>query len=189
MGGQGTGPFLPIDPAFEFDDEASNVVNTVIAEMLRGFNPNDVNMPPLGGGSTTVRFVTGSIIALELWDAHTDGGQNCNEPFLWVQLRKRFRFTSFPNVETGVVDCTAFRAITLEIGVGRCSHLSPEIDWPEMQQEAEISISDSWRLEIICCNIIRQMKSQNRLIAIGEITPVGPEGGVIAWTATLNIKL
>jgi hypothetical protein len=182
-------PFVPIDPGYEFNDEASNVINTVIAEMLRAFNPNDAVMPPLGGGSETVRFVTGDFIALELFDAHTNGGQDCNEPFLWVQLRKRYRFSSFPAAETGEVDCKLFRAITIEIGVGRCSQINPEVDWVAMQGEGEVSLDDSWRLEIAVCNIIDQCERQNRLIAISEITPVGPEGGVIAWHATLNIKL
>jgi hypothetical protein len=179
-------PFVPIGPPV--NDEASNVVNSFIAAMLAAFNPNDAVMPPLGGGSETVRFLAGDVIPLELWDAHTDAS-NCNEPFLWVRMTRRFRTVSFPSAETGEVDCNMPRVISLEIGVGRCSALQAEVNWPEIQTEAEISLDDSWRVELALCHVVTQMKEQGRMIAIGEIVPFGPEGGVIAWSATAHVKL
>jgi hypothetical protein len=182
-------PFVPIDPNLEFNDQASNVVNTVIAALLRAFNPNDAVMAPLGGGSETVHFVAGDVVALELWDAHTNQ-TDCDEPFLWVRMTRRYRFTHFPTAETGEVNCTMPRAVSLEVGVGRCSQLSPEVDWSVMQTESEVSLDDSFRIELALCEAVRTLqKGQDRLVAIGEITPFGPEGGVVAWSATLHVKL
>jgi hypothetical protein len=179
-------PFVPTGPPV--NDEASNVINSFIGEMLAAFNPDDAVMPPLGGGSNTVRFLAGDVIPLELWDAHTSAS-DCDEPFLWVRMTRRYRTSSFPAADTAAVAIMLPRVISLEIGVGRCSALSAEVDWGEIQTEAEVSLDDSWRIELALCNAVAQMKKQDRLVSIGEIVPFGPEGGVIAWSATAHVKL
>jgi hypothetical protein len=180
------GEFLPTGPPI--NDEASNVVNTFIAGMLAAFNPSDAVMPPLGGGSLTVRFLAGDVVAMELFDAHTDQA-GCDEPFLWVRVSRRFRTTSFPSPETGPAACPLPRVITVEIGVGRCAKLSAEVNWTDIESEAEISLDDSWRIELALCHIITAFKEQNRLISVAEIVPIGPEGGVLGWAATANVIL
>lgn len=180
-------PFLPsIEPV---EDDASHVINTFMAVMLEAFDPNDSVQPPLGGGSTTVRFLAGDMIPLELWDAQVMGDAACAEPLLWVRMTRRFRFKNFPASSNEAVACSLPRAIGIEIGVGRCCALETTTDWTVIQTEAEVSLDDSWRIELALCRASSQMKAQDRLISIGDVTPTGPEGGVVAWSATAVVKL
>jgi len=181
-----TDPFVPATSPVE--DDASLVVNTFISAMLAAFNPADPVQPPLAGGSTVVRFFAADAVPLELWDAHATGS-NCAEPFLWVRMTKRYRSRDFPTPSSESFACSLPRVIGLEIGVGRCSSLSVTPDWDQVQLEAEYSLDDSWRLELALCRAVSDMQAQNRLVSIDSIVPFGPEGGVIAWSATAAVKL
>lgn len=179
-------PFLPPDGVLE--DSASLVTNSFIGAVRDAFNPNDTIMPPLGGGSLTVRFLAGAGLATELWDAHVTG-TDCTEPFLWVQVTKRFRFSSFPTPASGAMTCELPRAIALQIGVARCFTLDATVNWNTVAQQSEISLSDSWRIELALCRAVTLMKAQNRLVATEPIIPHGPEGGILGWAANAVVKL
>jgi hypothetical protein len=169
-------------------DESVEVIDTFIAAMRAAFNPFDAVQPPLGGGSETVRFIAGDVAPMELWDAHA-AGCDCREPFLWVRMTQRFRTRDFPNPATEPEACELPRVIGIELGIGRCAALQPTVDWREIEREAQISLDDSWRMEMALCHAVARCKHQDRLIATRAVVPHGPQGGVIGWAATAFVKL
>lgn len=170
-------------------DDASAVVNQFISSMLKAFDPNS-ECPPLGGGSTTVRFFAGDG-ALPSWNPH---GTGCDEPMLWVRVAHRYRskIGSFPTAYVGDASCgnaDIRRALAVEVGVGRCTTMDADPDWDTLSQEAEISLDDSWRIEQVLCHAAKRLQSPQRAVAIDTVAPFGPEGGLIAWTGMAYVQL
>jgi len=170
-------------------DEASDVVTAFIAAMKAAFNPADAIQPPLGGGSAEVHFLAGEVVAFSLWDSFAIGN-DCGEPFLWVRLIKRYRSKVFPTETLDTEACALPRVVAVEIGVARCAtvgNADATTDWAAVQQEAEFSLDDSWRIEMALCDARRRL--QNHAVAVSTITPNGPDGGVVAWAATAFVQL
>lgn len=167
-------------------DPLQAVISDVQAALLSAFNPAS-EFPPDGGGSITCRVVAGDAVSLELWDAHAQGS-DCAEPFLWVRVMRRFRAKTFPTPILAT-DCATQRVVELEIGVARCTKLSAEPDWDELAEEAEISLDDSFRIEVALCRAMAALTDHGRTVSTGTITPYGPDGGVVAWNGTLFVSL
>jgi len=171
------------------EDPASDVVNAVIRAMKKAFNPNDANLPPLGGGSETVRFLSGSVVPLSLWDAHAEG-TNCQEPFLWVRLVRSFHSKVFPAPIVDQDNCGLPEVLQIEMGVGRCSSLGfsdGTVDWEAQKLEAEVSLDDRRRISIAQCLAKRFIS--DRAVGADTLVPSGPDGGVVAWAGTIYVQL
>jgi hypothetical protein len=170
----------------ECTDPASAIITDVMNSMRAAFDP-DSPCPPLGGGSTNVRFFTWQGAPLSAWDAHNEGGENCDEPFLWVRLDSRYRTTSFPTESIDQYPCESVEVIPLELGVGRCSRLEAQVDWADLAAEAEVSLDDTWRLMRAMRAVCQKMVAQNYLSATDTLVPYGPEGGITAWSGMLYV--
>lgn len=169
-------------------DPVDPVIDHVTAALAEAFDPDSVH-PPIGGGSTDVRLLAGDAIPLAMWNAHADGG--CGEPFLWVRLARRYRSREFPDTAIAATPCGAPRAVQVEIGVGRCAVLDPEPSWEQYAAEAEVSLDDSWRVELALCRAAALITGDHTggSAAIDDVIPFGPEGGVLAWSGNLYVQL
>lgn len=178
----------PVDPAID-------VVNAFITAMLAAFRPDDAVQPPLGGGSTNVRFFAGEGPALAAFDFHTGkSGGNCKEPFLWVRAARRYRYRpgAFPApiVDTADKCANSPQAIMVEVGVGRCSVAAKERPtWDEYAAEAEVMLDDSWRIGLVLCMAADALRTPKRQVGIDTTNPYGPEGGIVAWVGSAYVQL
>lgn len=175
-------------------DPASDVVNAFIAAMKAAFNPADSVQAPLGGGSTEVRFfASDGGLPTSVWDPETGLNIGCKAPFLWVRVDRRFRSRrqEFPAVYVGDKDCKAsdvVRGVAVEVGVARCSDMSAKPKWSVLEREAEISLDDSWRVELALCMAATVLSKADHAVATDTIAPLGPEGGLIAWTGMAYVS-
>lgn len=175
-------------------DPASDIVNVFITAMKAAFNPDDKVQPPLGGGATDVRFfASDGALPTAVWDPETGLNISCKSPFLWVRVDRRFRSRQqeFPAVYVGDKDCKAadvVRGVAVEVGVARCSDMSAKPKWSVLEREAEISLDDSWRVEMALCMSAAALSKTNHAVATDTIAPLGPEGGLIAWTGMAYVS-
>lgn len=160
-------------------DPASDIVSAYMTALAEAFDPASA-CPPVGGGSTLVRFFGGDAIPMAAWDAHSQS-DDCATPFLWVRVLRRFRSSQFPSQDIGVESCSLPRVIALEIGAGRCAVMDMEPDWDAYAREAEIALDDSWRIELALCRAAALARGSGYSAGIGEVAPYGPDGGVVAW--------
>ncbi|OMB79283.1 hypothetical protein [Mycolicibacterium conceptionense] len=174
-------------------DPASDIVNVFITAMKAAFNPDDKVQPPLGGGATDVRFfASDGALPTAVWDPETGLNISCKSPFLWVRVDRRFRSRQqeFPAVYVGDKDCKAadvVRGVAVEVGVARCADMSERPKWSVLEREAEVSLDDSWRVEMALCMAAGALKA-NHAVATDTIAPLGPEGGLIAWTGMAYVS-
>lgn len=168
-------------------DPASEIISAYAAALAEVFDP-DSSCPPDGGGSTTVRFFGGDGIPMAAWNAHTSGGEQCDAPFLWVRVMRRFRSAEFPAQTIGIDSCSLPRVIALEIGVGRCATVDLDPSWEDYAAEAEISLDDSWRIELALCRAAALVRRIGYSAGTGEVSPYGPEGGVVAWMGEAYVQ-
>ncbi len=193
-------------PIETISDPAECVIQTVIKVLRDVFKQENSDLPPIGGGSTRVRFMAGDATPLSAWDAHVADCE-CAEPFLWVRLmrrywvnteRNRFGATSFPAPFIGDAPCDLAQVVALEIGVGRCASTTDpsSCGWTDYEKDAEISLDDSWRIGLACCVASKRLTKMDGLdgacatrVAAGEVVPFGPEGGILAWMGTLLVQI
>ena len=168
-------------------DPASEIVTAYMGALADLFNPA-TDCPPIGGGGTTVRFFGGDAIPMAAWEAHTSGGEDCDIPFLWVRVIRRFRTSMFPSPDVSIESCALPRVIALEIGVGRCAVIDAEPSWSDYTREAEISLDDSWRIELALCRASSAVRSLGYSAGSGEVAPYGPDGGVVAWMGEAYVQ-
>ncbi|UYL88132.1 hypothetical protein SEA_EVAA_21 [Gordonia phage Evaa] len=161
-------------------DPVSDIITVFVAAMREAFTP-DSEFPPIGGGSTDVRVFAGDGIPIETWNAHADNG--CDNPFLWVRLVRRYRTENFPSPSTSPSNCSLPRAAAIEVGVGRCAVVGLEPSWEDYANEAEVSIDDSWRIELALCRALAKAREQHLAHAGASdlIAPYGPDGGIVAY--------
>ena len=160
-------------------DPASKVIDATIAAMKALFDPKS-ECPPMGGGSTTVRFYAGEGAFFDEFE--------CNQPLLWVRLNSRFRSEVFPEHAVVPTPCGAGEVITLEVGVARCSLYGGDITPKEAAKEAEISLDDTWRLNKVGCTTYGILDGLHQY-GQEPVGAWGPEGGVIAWATLLYFAL
>ena len=169
-------------------DPASEIVSAVMEALRAAFDPAS-ECPPVGGGKdAVVRFFGGDGIPMAAWNAHTND-EGCDYPFLWVRVLRRYRTNNLPTPTIDTTACGLSRAIALEMGVGRCATVEVDPTWQEYAAEAEISLDDSWRIEQALC--YAGTLCRNKLgyaSATDQITPYGPEGGVVAWMGTIYVE-
>lgn len=174
-------------------DGVDCVLNNIICALRETFTPNSSH-PPLGGGSERVRVFAGAAPPLAAVDMHLeDEGCGCGgEPFIWVRLMRRYRSKAFPQPYVGGDPCSLPVVAAVEIGVARCAAVfNPECDWTAYEQEAEISLDDSRRIEFAMCRATALLKGSrcSDMVATDMVVPFGPEGGVIAWVGTLYVRV
>lgn len=167
-------------------DRLLDVVEAAQACMLKAFNPDDPIQPPLGGGSKVCRVLAGDAIAIELWDAHAEGS-DCQAPFIWVRVCRRYLTETFPTPSVNIKDCSGPEVAELEFGVGRCTKVSEVVDWDEQAIEAAVALDDSWRLGKAACCFRAAVSEQD--VGVGTSTPYGPEGGVVGWTTQVFVSI
>lgn len=171
-------------------DPALAVVAAYLDAMRKAFNPNDAEFPPTGGGTTNVRFFAGDGPALAAFEAHAEG-TDCAEPFVWVRVMRRYRSKVFPSpVLDQEQGCGTARVVAIEVGVARCSVTVQETPtWEAYDAEADMSLEDSYRVEIALCLAATALRGAGHSVATDIINPYGPEGGVIAWVGTAYADL
>jgi hypothetical protein len=160
-------------------DPASAVIDAVIATMKILFDPKS-DCPPIGGGSTTVRFYAGEGAFLDEFE--------CNQPLLWVRFNSRYRSESFPDNSMVLSPCGAGEVITVEVGVARCSMYGGDITAKQSAKESEISLDDTWRLNKVACVLKGQLDATHQ-VGQESVVAWGPEGGIVAWATMLYISL
>lgn len=170
-------------------DPADAPIRAVMDAMRAAFTPDSSN-PPVGGGSDVVRLFAADGVPLYAFLPHREG-TDCAEPFLWVRLVSRYRTDPPPAPVVRASSCSLPVGITVEAGVGRCAAMDLEPSWEDYAREAEVSMDDSWRVELALCmasgTVARD--STAKASAIDVIVPVGPEGGIFAWTGTIHFQL
>lgn len=174
------------------DDGADCIMNAVICAMREVFSPTS-SQPPLGGGSDTVRLFAGDATPLGAVDMHIDDPDcGCSQPFLWARLVRRYRSRTFPAPYVGIDPCGSPRVVAIEVGVARCAVIAREAcAWKDLEEEAEISMDDSWRIEMALCraSALMNAKQCSDMTATDAVIPYGPEGGLIAWTGTIYARV
>lgn len=161
------------------EDPASTVINSIIAAMRQVFGTG-TDCEPVGGGSNTVRFFAGEGAPID--------EVSCEAPFLWVRLASRYRSEEFPDPSEIVPPCGAPEVIVVEIGVARCAVMDTSPTTAQYDQEAEISLDDSWRIGKVMCLVSALLKSDHQ-VGSGMVTPYGPEGGIIAWSSDMYVSI
>ncbi|AKF14284.1 hypothetical protein SEA_VINCENZO_22 [Mycobacterium phage Vincenzo] len=164
------------DPAME----VIGGVTTALAEFFRA----DQVCPPMVGATANIRFFAGDGAPLAAWDSHAS--QGCNEPFVWVRAMRRYQSQTFPN-PTVATNCKLLRVLPVEVGVAWCAVVDQEPKWSDYAHEAAVSMDTAWRLETALCAAATTLRNDDseRLVGTDIVNPYGPEGGVIAWIATL----
>ena len=168
-------------------DPASVIVDAFTSSLAEVFDPES-DCPPSSGGSVDVRFFGGDAIPMAAWDAHTNGGNQCDIPFLWVRVVRRYRSSSFPVQDVSIDSCGLPRVLVIEIGVGRCATVEVNPSWEEYAVEAEISLDDSWRIELALCRAAGKVRGLGYSAGTGEVSPYGPDGGVVAWMGEAYVQ-
>ncbi|MAY48858.1 MAG: hypothetical protein CMH38_03260 [Microbacterium sp.] len=166
-------------------DPANEVVAAAIEALARHFDP-DQECPPVGGGSTEVRFIPGDG-EIPIWV--------CDGPLLTVRVVQRYRSTAaeFPEpLKESVARCAsgAFPAVAVELAVTRCSVIGREAkpSWSKIAAEAGASLDDSWRIEKALCDM-RRLRTKSRAVNTDNVTPSGPEGGFLTWAGFAYVQI
>lgn len=168
-------------------DPATDIVLAFITAMKQAFNPDDAVAPPTGGGSKDVWTFAGD-------GALPDAPDCTKEPFLWVRLDRRYRAreVDFPSAFVGVIEkCKkpdVRRAVAIEVGVARCTTMEAKPKRSVLEDEATIGMDDSWRVDLALCMASAALTDQGHAVATDTVAPVGPEGGLIAWTGMAYVQ-
>lgn len=171
-------------------DPAVDALACLIEAVRSVFTPTQTT-PPTGGGTNDVRFMAGDQLPLAAWDAHNEGS-DCQRPFLWVRLVHRYRSTpeAFPAPVTQPDACGLYRALELEAGVARCAVIGESPSFDEYNAEATVALDDSFRLDVALCRAVECLTGDGAsLVAVGNVAPFGPQGGIIAASTNLYVLL
>lgn len=63
-----------------------------------------------------------------------------------------------------------------------------EPSWDDYAAEAEVSLDDSWRIELALCRAATLVRALGYSAGSGEVAPYGPDGGVVAWTGEAYVQ-
>lgn len=162
-----------------------DVAAVLRAELEARFSTGD----PVGGiiPPGRVQHRVGSQVVL---DGFLDGSGSpvpeC-DGLVWVTVVRRFRTSAFPGEELAASNCGAPKAITVQVGVARCSSMMDEYGTPPSPEriafEATRGLDDAGRLDAALCAAGRLLEGAGKIngFAIDASEPVGPEGGVVSW--------
>lgn len=171
-------------------DPVSEIVTVVVAAVRDKFDP-DQECPPLGGGTTKVRFLATDAEGIP-WDPATT---KCKDsPFVWVRVGSRYLSTSQSFPEAFVRDrgrCSAndlARVVPVEVGVARCVSVKEPPNLDTIESESEIALDDSWRIEGALTVAVRELKTDERAVATDTVAAIGPAGGVLSWTGVVYVQ-
>ncbi|ADD81128.1 gp23 [Rhodococcus phage ReqiPine5] len=173
-------------------DPLSCAVDHTIYSLKRLF-ANDSPDPPLGGGTDDVKFFHADEIPLAWFNAHLGGDCDDADPFIWVRVISRYKSSNFPAPDLG--GACSQNAAEIEVGIGRCSYLGEDgdVDFDKLRTEANISLDDSRRIEkALCLASARMLKAGNQCAnntARDIVVPIGPDGGVVGWSASIYVQL
>ena len=156
-------------------DPALPVIDQFIAAMKWAFETD------------TVRFFAGEGAPAAAWDAHYNE-TNCEQPFLWVRAMQRYRSERFPDPVIASRNCDLPRVLAVELGAARCAVIDQGPSWADYHAEAVTTLGDSHRLEQALCRAGVLLRADSYAVATDTIAPVGPEGGVIGWTAEAYVQ-
>jgi len=168
-------------------DPAWDIVAAHMEALTGEFDP-DGGTPPVGGGRAVVRFFGGDAIPMAAWNAHSQAGDDCADPFLWVRVLRRYRTYEFPGQAVAAEACALPRVIQLEMGVGRCATVDVNPSWEDYAAEAEVSLDDSWHMERALCRATAAVRGLGYVAGSDAIEPYGPDGGVVAWTGVSYVQ-
>lgn len=106
----------------------------------------------------------------------------------WVRLESAWPSTAFPNQASSSTSCKAPLAFAIEIGVAYCAPM-PDNDGtpPDMAAnfeavEVQLAAMSAMHAAVLCC-----FPSTSADVAIGQYTPMGPEGGVVGGTWSIIV--
>lgn len=170
-------------------DPALSIITVIKGVLQQVFDPNG-ECPP-DAGTTDVRFFAADSHALP--PVLLPGADDCN-PVVWLRVDRRYRAlrSAFPQAFVGDQPCNtpdAVNVLAVEIGVTRCTSLEVNPDWDEIDQEALTALDDSWRIEKAMCAISGRLRTKQRAVATDTVAPIGPDGGVQAWTGMVYIQI
>ena len=173
-------------------DPVSEIV-TVVMQAMRGMFDPDQECPPIGGGTTKVRFLATDAEAIP-WDPQREKSGCRDSPFVWVRVGSRYLSTtpSFP--EAFVRDrgrCSAedlARVVPVEVGVARCVSVKEPPNLDTVESESEIALDDSWRIEGALTVAVRELRTDERAVATDTVAAIGPAGGMLSWTGVVYVQ-
>ena len=161
------------------------VAEKVRAELEARFSTGE----PIGGivPADRVQHRIGSQVVLDgFLDSNGEPRSDC-DALVWVTVIRRYRTTVFPAEEYVSTNCGQPRAITVQVGIARCSAMMDEYGTPppadRIAHEARRGLDDAGRLDAALCAAGRSLSDAGTIngFAIDASEPVGPEGGVVSW--------
>lgn len=175
-------------------DGAECIINAALCAMREVFG-KEAEVPPLGGGADAVRFFACEAPPLSAVDLHVEDC-GCAQPFAWVRFTRRYPIGLGRFQISNLVSnpCGEQTAVGLELGIARCAALGADGNppsWKELATEAEISLDDSWRIQLAQCRASAIMRKSgcSDMQSMDEVIPFGPDGGVLGWTANLYARI
>jgi hypothetical protein len=109
-------------------------------------------------------------------------GDGCGQ--WWIAVQSIFPFTTFPNPDD-TAQCGTELGVNIQVGVARCFPVPEDGDPVTHEQHAEAfaeQMADALAMHaaIACC-------VTGYTVALGTYDPIGPEGGCLGGTWTLNV--
>lgn len=163
------------------------VVGQVIEALRAQFcDPEDA---PLGGAVPTIEHRPGADVALDgLFQPGCPG-------IVWANVIRIARSRDFPNEDEVATPCRGLRIVVIQVGAARCAATVDDHGYPptpeQMEADALVGLDDAERLERALCLAWTRIDDRNlgHQAAWTATDPIGPQGGVLAWTKTITIQL
>lgn len=171
------------------------VAEQVHAELVRAFAGDDAHRvgDPIPVGR--VQHRVGSQVVLDgFLDMNGQPIPEC-DGLVWVTVVRRFRTRDFPVEAYDSSNCQIPRAVTLQVGVARCSAMMDEYGSPppadRIKHEAIRGLDDAYRLDLALCRAGMKLDDANLIsgYALDSAEPIGPEGGVVSWMQQASFRL
>lgn len=144
---------------------------------------------PLGGKVDTIEHRPGTDVALDgLFIGDCPG-------LAWVNVIRLYRTADFPTESDRLAPCSGVPVAVIQAGVARCVATVDAQGYPptaeDMEHDALVGLDDAARLERALCVAARRAMDLDVVdAAVWSATePIGPQGGVLAWVATLTVQL
>lgn len=163
------------------------VVGQVIEALRAEFC--DPEHAPRGGAVPNIEHRPGADVALDgLFQPGCPG-------IVWANVIRIARSTTFPTEDETGTPCRGPRTVTIQVGAARCAATVDDHGYPptpeQMEADALIGLDDAERLERALCRAWRAIDDLDlgHQATWSASDPIGPQGGVLAWTKTITIQL